>query len=205
MRLPPAIVALTPGTLAEPRELAGVLRSVEAAVDGGLRGVLVREPRLADGVLGTLLERVRETLAAVGGWLGVHDRVHLAQGDEAVHLGFRSLPPYAARACGATTVGLSTHAGDAPTTWAGVDYRFLGPVHATPSKEGWLEPLGVEAFARAAEESEPPVWAIGGIDAGRVAPLRAAGAAGAAVRRGILQAPDPAAAAAAHLEAWGNP
>jgi len=204
--LPPPIVALSPGSLSGERDLGRLRSALRVAVGAGLRGVLLREPRLSDRDLLQLIEHARELLPEPGDWLALHDRVHLAEQVDAVHLGFRSLPLEQARACcrPSVSVGLSTHAGDAPETWQGADYRFLGPVFATPSKEGWVEPLGVEAFASSARLGAHPVWAIGGIEPAHAPALRAAGASGVAVLRGILQSPDPAGAVRAYTEAWGS-
>ena len=55
----------------------------------------------------------------------------------------------------------------------------------------------------AAAAGAVPVFAIGGVDEGRIAELREAGAYGAAVRRAVLGAADPAAAARRLLRALG--
>lgn len=206
--LPPLLLALTAGDLTPGAMLLGgtsrLRAAVARAVAAGLRGVLLREPGLPDGAYLTLAVQLRQVLAPHGGWLGLHDRPHLvtAAGAQGVHLGFRSLPPGEARAAAGpdACLGLSTHLGDEPEAWAGCDYRFFGPVRATPSKEGILEPTGFQELARATT-SAPPVWALGGLRPEDVAQARAAGAAGVAALGGVLGAADPAAATAAYLEA----
>jgi len=199
-RFPPPLVALSPGDLA-PASVPGFLAKARAAIGAGLRAILVREPAMGDGALLDLALEVRRLLPAEG-WLGIHDRVHLAEAAraDAVHLGFRSLEPSEARKIlpEAIAIGLSAHAGDDETTWSAADYLFFGPVRATPSKEGLKEPVGFEELARAAARSPVPVWAIGGLRDVDVATCRAAGCAGIAVRAGILGAPDPAGAYAAY-------
>ena len=199
MRLPPRIVALSPGTL-EGGDVDGFLERVRAALGGGLRGILFREPRLGDGAWAAAFAALREAAADVEGtWLAAHDRVHLAlaAAADAVHLGFRSLPASRVRAMvpAAMAVGVSTHEGDEPTRWDGADYVFRGPVHATPSKEGWKDPVGFEGLARAVAEVGLPVLGIGGLSPADASAVAACGAHGMAVRAGILGAPDPAAAA----------
>ena len=64
-------------------------------------------------------------------------------------------------------------------------------MYGTPSKGG---AQGEAHLAEAVRAAAIPVLAIGGVTAMRVPAVRAAGAAGAAVIRAILAAPDPAAA-----------
>jgi len=59
---------------------------------------------------------------------------------------------------------------------------------ASPGKG---EPIGMEAFAEAARATSMPLFALGGVSAVHVAALCAAGAAGIAVIREVLAAPDP--------------
>ncbi len=204
--LPPRLIALTPGNLhLDPAARALALeRAVARGLEGGLRGVLLREPELGDAPLAGLGARLRERLDAVGGWLGLHDRVHLAAhlGADAVHLGFRSLAPGEARSIlpGAIAVGFSAHAPDEPASWEGADYLFCGPVRPTPSKEGLLEPIGFEGLGAAARRSALPLWGIGGLRPEDAGPALSAGARGLAVLSGVLGAADPSPAARAYLE-----
>jgi len=207
--IPPALVALTPGTLERGgrEELLARLRDAFAA---GLPGVLLREPRLADRAL---LELAGEVLAArpAGTWVGIHDRVHLALalGADAVHLGFRSLAPADARAAladgaPALSIGLSTHAADDPVTWSAADYLFHGPLRAVPAKPGQpvaLAPVGPAGLARAAASTPRPVLALGGLGPADVAACLAAGARGVVARSALLGAADPAEATRAFLAA----
>ena len=200
----PRLVALSPGTL-ERDGTRAFLGALEAALAAGLPGLLLREPGLTERAYLELGQRVCELRAQSPFWFAVHDRAHLvAELDaDALHLSFRSLPPREARSVLAPEValGLSTHAADARAPWREVDYRFHGPLHATPSKAGRLEPLGFEGLARALPESPAPLLALGGVrpaDAARVLTL---GAHGVAVLGGILPTADPAAATRAYLEA----
>ena len=91
---PPRILALTPGDL-EPGESGRILRAVHLALEAGLPGVLLREPRCSDRELLALARELRQPCDEAGAWLVVHDRAHVAfaAGADAVHLGFRSLDP----------------------------------------------------------------------------------------------------------------
>jgi thiamine-phosphate diphosphorylase len=199
-RLPPRLLALTPGCLPAQELLARLTSAVEA----GLEGVLVREPALEDRALTELLVRCREILG-VERWLGVHDRAHLALAlaCDGVHLGFRSLPPpLARRVVGPSiAIGFSAHAHDAPEARAGADYLFLGPIRDTPSKQGLLPALGFEALAHACAISPLPIWAIGGLHPEHTAAAIESGATGLATLGGILSTATPAAATRSYLTA----
>jgi thiamine-phosphate pyrophosphorylase len=211
-RTPPRLVALTPGRQAA--DVATLERGVAAALEAGLPGVLLREPARGDRELLALATALRARTAEHGAWLGVHDRLHvaLAVGADAVHLGFRSLSPAAARAALAgadgVALGLSAHAGDDAERWAPADYLVFGPVRATP-KDPPVAPVGFEALAQAVRRAagvsdgpvSGPVFGIGGLEPCDVGPALDAGAAGVFVLRGVLAAPDPAAAVRAYLGA----
>jgi thiamine-phosphate pyrophosphorylase len=194
-RLPPPLLALTPGVPLRAGELEARVR---AAVGAGLCGVLLREPSLADGPFLELAARLRELLGE--GWLGLHDRGHLAAACRAdgVHLGFRSLRPVELRGWlpEEVAIGLSTHAGDDPACFESADYLFHGPVFSTP-KPVPLDPVGPEGLASAVRGTTLPVWGLGGITPARVEDVLAVGARGVAVLSGLLGSPDPARAAAA--------
>jgi thiamine-phosphate pyrophosphorylase len=127
--------------------------------------------------------------------LGVNDRVDLAIMAEAdfVHVGQDDVPVSALRPF-RLPVGLSTHAPD-EIDGAAADYIGVGPVHATPTKEGRAA-VGLELVRHAAEHARLPWFAIGGIDASNVADVVAAGARRIAVVRAIGDADDPERAAA---------
>jgi thiamine-phosphate pyrophosphorylase len=79
-------------------------------------------------------------------------------------------------------------------TTEGADYLGVGAVYATQSKLGLGEPVGSRRIAAVAAVTEIPVVGIGGIDAGNAAAVIEAGAAGVAVIRSVVAAPDPGAA-----------
>ncbi|MCY2958585.1 MAG: thiamine phosphate synthase [Planctomycetota bacterium] len=192
--LPGRILALSPGDMPE-GSAAELLRRARAAVDAGLDSILLREPGMSDRATLELLRSLRDVLGP-DGWLGIHDRVHLAQAGNAdgVHLGFRSIPIPAARAVlgGEVAIGFSAHAHDAPGAWSGADYLVFGPVFATPSKAGLLEPLGIEGLARGVRSTAIPIWALGGITHAEASAVVRTGCRGCAVRAAILGQTDPA-------------
>jgi thiamine-phosphate pyrophosphorylase len=174
---------------------------VERALDAGLPAVQLREKDLPGRPLLALAERLRRATAARGAQLFVNDRldVALAAGADGVHLGGASMPVEVARTLlPGLLVGASVH-GIEEAARSAADFLFFGPVFATPSKAAFGAPQGLAALEAAARASDRPVLAIGGLDAARVAAVRATGAHGVAVIRAILAAPDPAAAARALL------
>lgn len=197
----PRLIALSPGTLSA-ASAPEFLARLEQALGAGLPGVLLREPRLGDREYLCLAQAVLARRRGRAPWLALHDRAHLAHalGADAVHLSFRSLRPAELRGWLAAPIqiGLSTHAADEPAAWAGADYLFHGPLHATSSKPGGSA-LGLAGLARAGARARVPVLALGGVAPADVAPLRARGLHGVAVLSGILAAPDPAAATRAYL------
>jgi thiamine-phosphate pyrophosphorylase len=175
---------------------------LEAAVRGGVDIVQIREKSLPDGLLLGALEQAREVTRRLGVPLVVNDRPDLALLVEAdyVHVGQDDLPVGAARRLG-LRVGQSTHApGELERTDA--DYVGVGPVYATPTKEG-RPAVGLELVRYAAGHARVPWFAIGGIDASNVGDVVGAGAERIAVVRAIGDAPDPERAAAELRAALG--
>ena len=84
----------------------------------------------------------------------------------------------------------------------GVDYVIISPVFETESKPGYGPPLGLAGLGRIARQAHVPVYALGGIDRGRVAACRDAGAAGVAVQGAVARSPDPDETIAALLAEW---
>jgi thiamine-phosphate pyrophosphorylase len=98
-------------------------------------------------------------------------------------------------------IGRSTHALSQlrQAVADGCDYVGVGPVNATPTKPG-REPVGLDYVRQAVAESAIPCFAIGGIEAGNLAAVQAAGCSRVAVVRAITAAADPAAASRQLLE-----
>jgi thiamine-phosphate pyrophosphorylase len=168
---------------------------LEAAVRGGVDIVQVREKDLADRDLLAALEEAREVTGGLRVPLVVNDRPDLAVlcGADFVHVGQEDLPVAEARRFG-VGVGLSTHA-LREIDAADADYIGVGPVFATPTKEG-RPPVGLELVRYAAERARSPWFAIGGIDASTIGDVVAAGARRIAVVRAIGDTDDPERAAA---------
>src|SRR3954464_6443657 len=96
---------------------------------------------------------------------------------------------------GDAIVGLSTHSIEQAGAGArsGADYIAVGPVHATPTKEG-RPGVGLDPVRYAAEHVRGMPWfAIGGIDAETVGAVVAAGGPGGRAGRGGADPRAPAA------------
>lgn len=176
---------------------------LEAAARGGVDLVQLREKNLPDATLLPALEEARRITHRLGVPLVVNDRPDLAVlvGADCVHVGQDDLPPEAVRRFG-LPVGLSTHA-PADLAGAQADYVGVGPVFATPTKEG-RPAAGLEYVRHAALHARVPWFAIGGIDEGNVASVVAAGARRIAVVRAIGQSDDPERAARSLRGALGD-
>ena len=84
----------------------------------------------------------------------------------------------------------------------GADYVTISPVFETESKPGYGPALGLGGLGRIARQAHVPVYALGGIDLGRVAACRDAGAAGIAVQGAVARSPNPEETIAALLAEW---
>lgn len=150
---------------------------VHALLDAGVE-VLVREPTLPEGLpLGRVILHAR-----MPGALAVAQALHLPSGADVAAVRRTFFGP----------LGVSCHDPEeaAAARAAGATYTFLSPIfaprHGRPAR-------GVAGLAGNV--------ALGGVSLERLAACRAAGAAGVAVLGAIWEAPDPAAAARAFVEA----
>jgi thiamine-phosphate pyrophosphorylase len=145
-----------------------------------------------------------QALSQSSALIAVNDRADLAGvvGASVLHVGQDDMPVAVARRLMGPDValGLSTHSAaqiDAAVADADVDYFCVGPVWATPTKQG-RPAVGLELVAYAASVAGSKPWfAIGGIDEQRLDEVLAAGARRVVVVRAITAAADPGAAAAA--------
>jgi thiamine-phosphate pyrophosphorylase len=168
---------------------------LEAAIRGGVDLVQVRDRVLLDGALLEAIGNATEVTFRHKVPLGVNERVDLAIMAEAdfVHVGQEDVSVSALRPFKLPS-GLSTHSPDEIDA-AKADYIGVGPVYATPTKEG-RPAVGLDLVRYAAEHARMPWFAIGGIDGSNVAGVVGAGARRIAVVRAIGDADDPERAAA---------
>ena len=182
---------------------------VHAALDGGVRAVQLREKDLEGGELYRLAGRLRDLTARYAARLLINDRldVALAAGADGVHLGQTSLPVSTARQLLGPDklIGVSTHSPDEITAAQGADFVVFGPVYFTPSKADYGQPQGVARLRQAVRHSPVPVFAIGGIQADRIAAVRSTGAHGVALISALSAAAEPSRAARELLARLGPP
>jgi thiamine-phosphate pyrophosphorylase len=177
----------------------GDLRAfLEAILSSGVDIVQLREKEAEAGDLLRWGEDFREAASGHGALFIVNDRpdVAVALGADGVHVGQNDLPPEVARRILGTDaiVGLSTHGEDQRrAAGAQADYLCVGPVHATPTKEG-RPAIGLEPVRAAAAHEGRPWFAIGGLNQETLPPAVAAGATRVVVVRAVTEAVDPAAA-----------
>jgi thiamine-phosphate pyrophosphorylase len=180
----------------------GMARALDGALSGGADLFQLRDKDASDDELLAAAESARERCHAAGALFMLNDRPDLAAacGADGVHVGQDDVPvPRARKLVGDDAiVGLSTHSMQQAQAGgrSGADYIAVGPVHATPTKEG-RPAIGVEAIKYAAAHVSVPWFAIGGLDAGNVAAVVKAGARRIVVVRAIAHADDPEAAARA--------
>ena len=178
-----------------------LLEVVDAALQGGVGAVQLREKDLPARDLFALACALRPICAARGARLLINDRIDIALAARAdgVHLPVNSFTSAEARGLvgPGALIGASAHdmAEARAAAAGGADFIVFGPVFDTPSKRALGAPVGLEALAAVARALTIPVLAIGGITAGRVDAVRRHGARGVAVISAILQASDPRAAA----------
>lgn len=116
---------------------------------------------------------------------------------DGVHVGQDDAPVEQARAVvgGERLVGRSTHSRAQAEAALGTDadYIAIGPVHATPTKEG-RPPIGLEPVREVAAMADRPWFVTGAMAADTIPAVAAAGARGFVVVRAITEAGDPGAA-----------
>ncbi len=176
-----------------------LLDVVQAALDGGVRAVQLREKDLEGGELYALAAQLRDVTARYQARLLINDRIDVALAVDAdgVHLGQTSFPVSTARELVGPDklIGVSTHSTAEISAATGADFIVFGPVYFTPSKAAYGEPQGLEHLRQAVQQSTAPVFAIGGIHADRIAEVQATGAHGIALISAVSAAPDPCQAA----------
>ena len=142
--------------------------------------VQVREKALADRAYAETVARAKQCLGPdVPVWVNRRFDIASAAGADGVHLPADGLPLARVRAAAprGLRVGVSTHSAAEAirAIEGGADLVILGPVFDTPSKRALGSPLGVEELERLplANAHASEIYAIGGIDEGRVGQLSA--------------------------------
>jgi hydroxymethylpyrimidine kinase/phosphomethylpyrimidine kinase/thiamine-phosphate diphosphorylase len=173
---------------------------VTAALDGGSTVVQLRHKHLATPELLRVARTLRHLTQVRGALLIINDRVDiaLAAGADGVHLGPDDLPPAEARRLLGpdAVIGVSVSSVDEARPVAQfASYLGVGAIFGSATKLDAGPPLGVARIAeiRAAFPQHPTV-AIGGVEAGNIGSVAAAGATAAAVVSAVVAAADMRAA-----------
>jgi thiamine-phosphate pyrophosphorylase len=185
--------------IADADAVADVVALAEAILAGGARLLQLRAKHAPTRAFVALARAVKARADRAGARLIINDRADVAAlvGADGVHLGQDDLPPAAARAMlgPGRIIGHSTHdlaQVDAAVRAGGIDYLAFGPIYRTRSKRRPDPAQGIAALAAARARCPLPLVAIGGIGAGEMAAVLAAGADAVAVIRAIAGAADPA-------------
>ncbi|HYB60440.1 MAG TPA: thiamine phosphate synthase [Methylomirabilota bacterium] len=178
---------------------AALRAAIRRAVTAGVDSIQIREKDLCARALA---ECVRAGVADARGSatkILVNDRLDVAIATQAAgaHFGEASLPLAAVTAwrtaSGARmTLGVSCHSLESclAAERVAADYVLFGPVFATPSKESFGPPQGLDRLARVCRSVRLPVIAIGGVKESNAESCFAAGAAGIAAIRLFQEASD---------------
>ena len=185
-------------------------RTVDVAAAAAAAGAGVVQVRAKDITTAELLQLVLAVAEAVraanpGTRVLVDDRADVAAAARrrgaavhGVHLGQDDLPVTDARALLGpdALIGLTTGTLElvraAEEVRDQVDYLGAGPFRLTPTKDSGRPPLGIEGYRALTAASSLPIVAIGDVTPEDAPALVQAGAAGVALVRAVMDAPDPA-------------
>ena len=175
----------------------GYERCCEAAVRAEVRMVQLRMKDATREELLGMAKRLVSITRGSGTNLIIDDDASVAEesGADGVHVGQDDMPVEEVRARfpGLRIVGLSTHSlAQAEDSMSHrPDYIGVGPVFKTPTKKIPDPVLGTELAGRMIAAVPYPAVAIGGIDAGNLGAVIAAGARNWAVVRAVCASDDP--------------
>lgn len=176
------------------------LDAVASALQGGVDILQLREKTKPASEILSLGRKIKQLCLQYNTTFIVNDRIDIAAILEAdgVHLGQDDLDVKSAREILGSNaiVGVSTHAPEQALRAVadGADYIGVGPVFATPTKEGRI-PVGLDYVKWVSENINIPAFAIGGIDLDNCSKVFDAGLKRISVVRAIINADSPQIAA----------
>jgi thiamine-phosphate pyrophosphorylase len=184
--LPPGLYGIADSAFGDPVELSQRLS------DAGCKIIQLRAKDCTHPEVLGMAIRIRQLLPKT--LLIINDHIDIAakSGADGVHLGQTDGNVADARAqLGSNAiVGLSTHTMNQVLDTTGASYIGFGPVFTTTTKRNPDQTVGTESLRKAVLASELPVIAIGGIDKTNIHQVRATGAHGWAVIRGLFAEPN---------------
>lgn len=204
--IPPLHLVTDDAVLARP-DFARIARLVLAAGAGRV-ALHLRGPGTGGRRMFELACALVPAAEAAGALLLVNDRVDvaLAAGAGGVQVGARGLPPEDVRRMigPAHVLGVSVHGREEAerAVVAAPSLLLVGTLYDTASHPGRVG-AGADLVA-SLRNLDVPLVGIGGITPARVAEVRAAGAVGVAVLRGVWDADDAGRAVGDYLDAWGR-
>ena len=186
-----------------------ITEQVEKALQGGIRGLQLREKDLSPKELLKQALEIKPVIEKYDAKLFINDRADIAQiaGAHGVHLTEASVPVGEIKDNFPNLiVGVSTHAkeGALLAEAEGADFITFSPIYETPSKIQFGSPQGPERLGEIVKSVHLPVLALGGIKLHRVHEVLEQGAHGVAVISGIWDAKDIKQQASEYMHHFGG-
>jgi thiamine-phosphate pyrophosphorylase len=200
------LIVITDADIAKPRT---VLDVVQAAVSVGAPSIQIRDKTAPARELAATGRALLPITRAAGALLFINDRVDvaLAIGADGVHVGPDDIPVAAIRPIVPKGFLIGTSTDDPEEAHRlvseGADYLGCGTVYRTTTKSDAGEAIGIDRLKQVILAVDVPVVGIGGITVVRSREIAdETGAAGVAVIRAVMGAPDPSEAVRALLRAF---
>lgn len=172
---------LLPSARSDTAQLTALEAQIEEAMTAGVDVIQLRERDLDGGVLCALARRVVRRAGGATTRILINDRADVSAAAPAHGVHLRGdgpdIGPVRTLLGAGAIVGRSAHTIDEVRRHGDADYLLFGSVFATESKPGGTT-AGIEALRQAADVSQAPIVAIGGITAGNAPACVQAGAAG---------------------------
>jgi len=166
------------------------------AIEGGIDILQLRWKDKKNRIVLKVGKELRKVTKEANVLFIIDDNIDLANTLDAdgVHLGQEDLPIKKGRAIlgSEKIIGCSTHtiSQAKKAVSEGADYISVGPIFKTPIKADY-KAVGLKFFKRVRQETELPVFGIGGIGLNNVKEVIKSGADRVAVVRAIVNATDP--------------
>lgn len=171
--------------------------AIDAALQGGVKAVQLREKDLATADLLALAQSLRQLTRQYHAKLFINDRIDIALAVDAdgVHLTETSVSVLEARQQLGDNklIAASTHSLESALQAEahGADFITFSPIFFTPSKAQYGAPQGIDALNQVCHNTSLPIFALGGITPERVPTVLTAGATGVALISAIISSEDP--------------